>query len=48
MLTNDLATYLINQKSAIMKADGTIDWAEHELAMKRRSGQSWKAWQGLR
>lgn len=36
MLTNDLATYLIKQKSAIIKADGTIDWPEDELAMKRK------------
>jgi hypothetical protein len=43
MLTNDLATYLINQKSAIIKPDGRIDWAEDELAMKRWSVQSWKA-----
>lgn len=43
MLTNDLATYLIKQKSAIIKADGTIDWPEDELAMKRQTVQPWKA-----
>ncbi|PLB33481.1 uncharacterized protein BDW47DRAFT_129903 [Aspergillus candidus] len=38
-----LGTWLINQRAAHIQSDGTIEWLEDELAMKKRTAQPWTA-----